>query len=203
MTAKCRRRVWLTVAGALAALVLGLVTTATLATTGALRHAAPAGWATSGARCSPPALSGHLADVTVGDMMGAMMGGPHGHTPSAGPGQHGMGMMWLRATPSTVPAGTVSLRVFNAGALTHEVVVLPLPAGQAVGEWPIGAKGRIAETGSLGEASRTCAAGEGDGITSGAMAWTTLTLQPGRYELVCNLRGHYAAGMYTELSVTR
>lgn len=203
MTAKRRRRVWLTIAGALAALVLGLATTATLATTGAFRHAAPAGWATSGARCSPPALPGHVVNVTIGDMMGAMMGGPHGHTPSVGPGWHGMGMMWLRTTPSTVPAGTVSLRVFNAGALTHEVVVLPLPAGQAVGERPIGAQGRIAETGSLGEASRTCAAGEGDGITSGAMAWTTLTLQPGRYELVCNLVGHYAGGMYTELDVTR
>lgn len=112
-------------------------------------------------------------------------------------------MMRLRATPSTVPAGTVSLRVFNAGALTHEVVVFPLPAGQAVGERPIGAQGRIAETGSLSEAWRTCAAGEGDGITSGAMAWTTLTLQAGRYELVCNLAGHYAARMYTELDVTR
>ncbi|MFD8078278.1 sulfocyanin-like copper-binding protein [Streptomyces sp. NPDC059718] len=93
--------------------------------------------------------------------------------------------------------------VFNAGALTHEAVVLPLPASQAVGEWPIGAQGRIAETGSLGEASRSCGAGEGDGITSGTMAWTTLRLQPGRYELVCNLPGHYAAGMYTELDVTR
>jgi uncharacterized cupredoxin-like copper-binding protein len=192
--------VWLTIAAALAALVLGMATTATLAATDAFRHTAPA---TSGARCSPPALSGHVVDVAVGDMMGAMMGGPHGHTPSAGPGRHGMGMMWLRTTPSTVPAGTVSLRVFNAGALMHEVVVLPLPAGQAVGERPIGAQGRIAETGSLGEASRTCAAGDGKGITSGAMAWTTLTLQPGRYELVCNLPGHYAAGMYTELDVTR
>ncbi|MFE2968238.1 sulfocyanin-like copper-binding protein [Streptomyces sp. NPDC059340] len=203
MTAKRRRRVWLPIAGTLVALVLGIATTATLAATGDFRHTAPAGWTTPGARCSPPALSGHVVDVTIGDMMGAMMGGPHGHTPSTGPGRHGMGMMWLRATPSTVAAGTVSLRVFNAGALTHEVVVLPLPAGQAVGERSIGAQGRIAEAGSLGEASRTCAAGEGDGITSGAMAWTTLTLQPGRYELVCNLVGHYAGGMYTELDATR
>ncbi|MFB7115425.1 sulfocyanin-like copper-binding protein [Streptomyces sp. NPDC056291] len=201
MTARRRRTVWLTIVGALAALVLGIATTATLATTGAFRHTAPAGWTTSGARCSPPALPGHVVDVTVDDMMGAMMGGPNGHTPSAGPGQHSMGMMWLRATPSTVPAGTVSLRVLNAGALTHEVVVLPLPAGQSVGEQPIGAEGRIAETGSRGETSRSCGAGAGDGITSGAMAWTTLTLQPGRYELVCNLPGHYAAGMYTELDV--
>ncbi len=29
-----------------------------------------------------------------------------------------------------------------------------------------------------------------------------MTLQPGRYELVCNFPGHYTAGMYTELDVT-
>ena len=29
----------------------------------------------------------------------------------------------------------------------------------------------------------------------------TLTLAPGRYELICNLPGHYAAGMFTELTV--
>jgi len=27
-------------------------------------------------------------------------------------------------------------------------------------------------------------------------------LAAGRYELLCNLPGHYAAGMYTELDVT-
>jgi uncharacterized cupredoxin-like copper-binding protein len=30
----------------------------------------------------------------------------------------------------------------------------------------------------------------------------TITLAPGRYELICNLPGHYAAGDYTELTVT-
>lgn len=44
-----------------------------------------------------------------------------------------MGMMWLRAAPSSVTAGTMSLRVAHFGALPHKVVVLPLPAGQAVG----------------------------------------------------------------------
>jgi uncharacterized cupredoxin-like copper-binding protein len=35
----------------------------------------------------------------------------------------------------------------------------------------------------------------------GASGWVTVTLPPGRYELVCNLPGHYAAGMYTQLTV--
>ena len=33
------------------------------------------------------------------------------------------------------------------------------------------------------------------------MSWTTLTLNPGRYELLCNIAGHYGSGMYTELDV--
>lgn len=200
MTAQRRRRVWL-VAGAVAALVLGIATTVLFAATGAFRHSAPTARRAPGTQCSAPALKGHVVDVTVGDMMGGMMGRPHRRTP--GPGRQGMGMMYLRATPSTVPAGTVSLRVVNVGALPHEVMVLPLPAGQTAGERPTGSDGKVSEAGSLGEASRSCGAGTGAGITPGATAWTTLTLQPGRYELVCNFPGHYMAGMYTELDVTR
>ena len=40
--------------------------------------------------------------------------------------------------------------------------------------------------------------GMGGGVRGGM---TTITLAPGRYELVCNLPGHYAAGMYTQLTV--
>ncbi|MFF7408833.1 sulfocyanin-like copper-binding protein [Streptomyces lydicus] len=112
-------------------------------------------------------------------------------------------MMWLRATPSSVPAGVVSLRVVNAGTLDHEVVVLPLPTGHAAGERLTGGDGRVDEAGSLGEASLSCGGGAGEGIAPGAMAWTTVTVPPGRYELVCNFPGHYTAGMYAELDVTR
>jgi uncharacterized cupredoxin-like copper-binding protein len=119
-----------------------------------------------------------------------------------GPMPGGMGMARVFANPGVVAAGTVSLRVVNQGTRTHELVVLPLPAGQAVGTRPVGGDGRVDEAGSLGEVSHTCGAGAGDGIAAGAAGWLTLTLAPGRYELVCNLPGHYAAGMYTELVVS-
>ena len=48
----------------------------------------------------------------------------------------------------------------------------------------------------------TCGAGAGDGIDPGSIGWVTLNLPPGTYELLCNLPGHYAAGMYTELTIT-
>lgn len=84
--------------------------------------------------------------------------------------------------------------------LTYELVILPLPAGGA-GSRPIGSGGTVSERGSLGEASATCAAGTGDGITAGAAGWVSLHLAPGRYELICSLPGHYAMGMHIELDV--
>ena len=54
----------------------------------------------------------------------------------------------------------------------------------------------------MGEASTSCGAGAGEGIRAGTVSWTTLTLAPGRYELICNLPNHYADGMYQELLVT-
>lgn len=65
-----------------------------------------------------------------------------------------------------------------------------------------GADGKIGEAGSLGEASASCRGGSGEGIRAGTVGWTTLTLAPGRYELVCNLRNHYANGMHQPLRVS-
>ena len=129
-------------------------------------------------------------NVELANMRGRMMmGGPIG------------GMMRVVSSRRHVPAGTVSLRVANVGSLVHELVVLPLFSGQEVGHRPVGADTKVDESGSLGEASRTCGAGGGDGIDPGAIGWVTLGLQPGNYELICNLPGHYADGMYTELQV--
>jgi len=146
------------------------------------------GWSDT---CRPSSqLPGHVVDVIVGD---------HGHM--QGPGW-GPGDMWIQLRPTSVSAGTVSLWVANHGMRTHELVVLPLPAGARVGERRVNAQDRVDEKGSLGEASTTCGAGAGEeGIAPGAAGWVTLTLPPGRYELVCNLPGHYAAGMYAELTV--
>jgi uncharacterized cupredoxin-like copper-binding protein len=148
----------------------------------------------SNVTCAAPAtLPGRTVTVMLGDMgMTRMMGG------TAPLGGH----MMLRAAPSTVAAGKISLVATNRGWRTHELVVLPLAAGAAAGQRVPGADGKVDETGSLGEASTSCGPGAGDGIKAGTVSWTTLTLAPGRYELVCNLTNHYANGMYQELVVT-
>ncbi|MEP6698065.1 MAG: hypothetical protein ABJA34_14495 [Pseudonocardiales bacterium] len=131
--------------------------------------------------------------VTLADMgMTKMVGGV------APMGAH----MKLTASPVTVAAGQVSLVASNRGWRRHELVILPLVDGAADGQRVPGADGRVDEAGSLGEASKSCSSGTGDGIASGAVGWTTVTLAPGRYELVCNLRNHYADGMHQDLLVS-
>ena len=181
---------------AAAAVILGLGSTAAMAFAGVGRHHSPSPAAPPS--CAPPALPGSVVDVSLTDM-GPMMGG--GMMGGAEMG-HGMGMMRITATPASVHAGPVSLRVLNRGAIDHEVVVMPLAAGQYVGQRPIGSNGEVDETGSLGEASQTCGSAEGDGIAPGQWSWTTVNLPAGRYELLCNIAGHYGSGMYTELDVS-
>ncbi|MEO8851046.1 MAG: hypothetical protein ABI360_04880 [Allobranchiibius sp.] len=153
------------------------------------------GYTLSGSTCTPaaPPKSGAVVNVVLADMgMTQMMGG----TAPMG------ARMMLRATPSTVAAGTITLQASDRGWRTHELVVLALAKGAKVGQRIPGADGRVAETGSLGEASAACAAGAGDGIPAGSASWVTLKLPAGRYELVCNLPNHYANGMRQELDVT-
>lgn len=139
--------------------------------------------------CAAPAsLPGERVTVMLSDMRGRgrMMGGRR---------------MMLRALPGTVAPGEVSLVAANRGTRTHELVVLPLADGAAVGSRLVASDNTVSEAGSLGEASNSCGSGAGHGIRAGRTGWVTLTLRPGRYELLCNLPGHYAAGMYAELDV--
>jgi uncharacterized cupredoxin-like copper-binding protein len=170
--------------------------------------------------CAAPELPGSTLDVTLADM-GGMMGGRmpawrNGQLmPGVGPGMMGPGgsmmgsgrglpfgrMMTVMVSPDGVAAGTVSFRVWNAGTIVHELVIMPMPPG-GPGSRPVGSDGKVDEAGNLGEASRSCGAGAGEGIEPGAQGWITLQLVPGTYELICNLAGHYAMGMYAALTVS-
>lgn len=137
--------------------------------------------------CTPPSNSVRQSlDVTVSDM-GMMM--------------NRASRMTISASTSTLVSGKVNILVTNYGMRTHEVVILPLANGQHAGQRNVGPDGKVDETGSVGEISNNCSAGVGEGILPGSRGWATLTLTPGRYELICNLPDHYASGMYYELQV--
>ena len=161
---------------------------------GGMMGDAPLGYHLSRLSCeAPSSLPGTTVYVMVGDMgMTHMMGGVaplRGH-------------MMLRAIPAEVTAGEISFVVGNMGWRTHELVVLPLGPGERAGQRVPGEDGQVDESDSLGEASATCAAGSGEGIEAGTVGWVTMDLPAGRYELVCNLRNHYANGMYQAFTVT-
>lgn len=161
------------------------------------RHMAADGSTMPGRQASttcavPTDLPGTTVHVAVTDMrMGGAMMGPASTA----------ARMMLRAVPAVVPAGSVSFVVTNMGRRTHELVVLPLADGVAAGSRTSSAQGQVDEQGSLGEASRSCGPGTGDGIEPGTSGWVTLTLAPGEYELLCNEPNHYADGMWQRLTV--
>jgi uncharacterized cupredoxin-like copper-binding protein len=90
--------------------------------------------------------------------------------------------------PAQVPAGTVTFSVKNGGTMEHEMVVIRTDkAASDLAE----ANGEADETGAVDEI--VLAAGD-----SGEL---TVDLDAGHYALVCNLPGHYAAGMYADFTV--
>lgn len=178
--------------GILAALVLTALSLAAVVFLGGGTNRGGFGYP-AGSRCAAPSFGGPVVSVTLTDMGGPMMGGPAGMR---------RGGMRLTTDRSTVQHGTVSFLVTNAGAMAHEMVILPLSGNQIAGTRTVGGDGRTDEAGSLGEASATCAAGEGQGILPRAEGWVTVNLPAGRYELICNYPGHYTAGMYGQLTVS-
>lgn len=98
--------------------------------------------------------------------------------------------MKITGSASTVAAGKVTFDVTNGGNVTHEMVVLKTPT--AAGKLPTSSSGRADESGNIGET--------GD-MKVGAVKKLTLNLKPGHYALICNLPGHYMAGMYADLTV--
>ena len=85
----------------------------------------------------------------------------------------------------SVKAGKVTFTMRNTGKVAHEMIVLK--TNKAPGSLS-GTGASASEKGSLGEIS---------GIKPGKSGKLTLTLQPGKYVLLCNLPGHYKSGQFT------
>ena len=99
-------------------------------------------------------------------------------------------------TPSaaSLPAGRVTFQVSNQGPSEHELVVLKTSLSPR--NLPVKA-GAVSE-----EAKGIKNIGEVEGVGTGDAKSTTLNLAAGRYLFVCNIPGHYLAGMVTAFTVT-
>jgi uncharacterized cupredoxin-like copper-binding protein len=98
-------------------------------------------------------------------------------------------------TPSmnSAPAGQVTFLVVNQGKLPHEVVVLRTDMDAKA--LPVTSSNKVDES----------AAGDHVGeveVEAGSTGAGTFRLTPGKYVLICNIEGHYQAGMTAAFAVT-
>ena len=93
-------------------------------------------------------------------------------------------------------AGQVNFSITNIGTIQHELLVFKsdLPASA----FPVDNKGNVIEDGpGITLLSR------GDKIDPGQTQARTVDLtQPGTYLFVCNIPGHFKAGMFSVVTVT-
>lgn len=124
-----------------------------------------------------------------------MMGrGMMGWGPGPGRGM-GMGMMSIRADATKVKAGEVDFDITNwSRSIVHEMLVVavdspdaPLPYDYDKGVVPEEQVKSLGETGEL---------------APNASGELSLDLPAGDYLLICNVPGHYAAGMVLPFTVT-
>jgi uncharacterized cupredoxin-like copper-binding protein len=102
----------------------------------------------------------------------------------------------LTAAPTTAAVGNVQFNATNQGVIAHEVVVLKtdlatdaLPRRAGIDRVDEAASGEV-----IGEIEDT-------ELGPGHSANAIMDLAAGRYILLCNLEGHYTAGMYTVFTV--
>jgi uncharacterized cupredoxin-like copper-binding protein len=95
----------------------------------------------------------------------------------------------IKTSAPVVAAGKVKVTATNDGQMPHEAVFLKTDTPQ--GKLKV-TNGRVSEKDSVGEVSD---------VKSGTPKSNTLDLKPGKYVIVCNIAGHYQAGMHAALIV--
>lgn len=102
----------------------------------------------------------------------------------------------MTISASHVAGKVIEFRDHNAGPDTHEVLIVrtSLPGG----DLPLRSDGITVNE----ELLKPDIVGSIDFVPPGGTKATTLRVRPGRYVLLCNMSGHYLAGMHVDLVVT-
>ena len=105
-----------------------------------------------------------------------------------------MGMMSIRLDKPTIKAGTVIFDVTNwSRSIVHEVLIVSVDTQTAALPYDY-AQARVPE-------EQVKVLGEAEDLQPNASKTFEVALTPGSYLLICNVPGHYAAGMVAPLSV--
>ncbi|MCI0364487.1 MAG: hypothetical protein L0219_11420 [Phycisphaerales bacterium] len=106
----------------------------------------------------------------------------------------GLGMMSIRTDQSSVKTGAVSFDITNwSKSFVHEVLIVAVDNSNAALPYNY-AEARVAE-------DQVKVVGEIADLQPNASGTVDVTLMPGSYLLICNVAGHYAAGMVSPLQV--
>jgi uncharacterized cupredoxin-like copper-binding protein len=94
----------------------------------------------------------------------------------------------VQSSAADAASGKVSISVTNDGKSPHELIVIRTDKPAA----DLGGGKQAPESGSIGEV---------EGVRPGATSRKSFRLKPGHYALICNIPGHYKAGMHADLEV--
>jgi uncharacterized cupredoxin-like copper-binding protein len=94
----------------------------------------------------------------------------------------------VKPAKTSIAHGKVTFVVKNSAGMEHELVVIKTSKKASA---LAGAGGKASEKGSVGEVE----------VAGGKTKRLTLNLKKGHYALICNIGGHYAAGMHADLTV--
>lgn len=94
---------------------------------------------------------------------------------------------------STAKAGEVTFTVANDGSIGHEFLVVKTDI--ALGEIPLDGDHFAEPTDGIEVINEI---GE---FAKGTTETLTITLEPGKYQIVCNLPDHYSSGMHASFTV--
>jgi uncharacterized cupredoxin-like copper-binding protein len=97
------------------------------------------------------------------------------------------------SAPARVAAGDVRITVHNAGPDDHEFIVVQRHGGEP----PLRGDGLTVDEDALQKSEVATVEPAPPGHTT----TLRLHLRPGRYELLCNMSGHYLGGMHAHLTV--
>jgi uncharacterized cupredoxin-like copper-binding protein len=100
----------------------------------------------------------------------------------------------ISVSPARVPAGNVDLSVHNHGPENHELIVVRVSAAPI----PLRKDGITVDEDAL----RHETMGALEPGAAGSVRQLRLRLKPGRYEVFCNMSGHYLGGMHADLTVS-
>jgi uncharacterized cupredoxin-like copper-binding protein len=112
-------------------------------------------------------------------------------------GQTSATAMFIHLSADQAPSGKVTFYVTNTDSMTHEFVVLKTDTPAA--NFPIASF--EGETDRINEDTAGTNVGETGDMKAGESKTLAITLAPGHYAVVCNLPGHYRAGMHQDFTV--